>query len=1014
MNENLLNALMELIALFARVNNTRFIDNAHALVKTYLEQMAFNFNSRLHIRKLYEYFDQYSAKTIEDKPLELSLEDQISLISKKIIVELNEEERTILFLSFLELIKLDKKVETDEIHFAETLASQLDIPKNDYHNSLLFILCDSYESIAAGDDFLIISGNQANSLDELEGSWIEENRPQEKEKKLHLYKTGLTGEFIILKFQGTPFLAGRYFGKSTFWLNNKKIQKEKFFLLNQFDQIKVDNALLFNFQEVITSFKNNNPLASLKFTGTNISTSKKANNPGIAPFSFYEELENVVMIICNDSNESNNIVKLLSGQSKLASGSIYLNGYNIVKEPYRVHKMIGLVPKEPLFDSNISIYRNLWFSARLAFPHYQESKLRQIVNSTIQNINLQEFCNIPIKKIKNGVSSEFLRALINLGIEIIRDPFILIMDLPLEKLSPSNAEDFCSILKNESYHGKLIMFTSVSPSACVMMKTDRLWIFDNEGYIIYRGLASNTLDYFRSAGNQVISQDHLCPTCGNINIEQIYQLIHAKNFDKHGKFLGKRKVTPEDWYHLYKGKIEKTEMRPESRKVIPSFAPSIPNINIQFFSYLKREFHSLVSDPRSMIFNLTGGLALAFLIAGLLRYDWTGNFIFSKHQFLPLLFYLNSTLCFAVGIIWGISTSFEEKKRIAYDHFKNYNFFSFLNVKYVFLILFSFIFSCAFTAITNYISGIEDMYLGFWLIYSSTVIIGGSIGLFLGYTSLSVKHSLSVLLIIFLINVLLSGYIIPFNELPKQISSDKYVPAFAEIIPARWTYEALVVREVNDNPYQKKLYDIEQKISDLTFKTNVLLPKFQDLVLSIENKSIKATKLPFISKVLAELSTHYPGIYPFEFNDKLSEQKVSPEVISELEDYLRYVQIQLYEELNLVFEKRNKIKENLKDSLGAGEYSRYLDTYYNPSLSMFVSGKKPGKNYLDTNNEIIQLDDPVFKLPDNNYGRAHFYAPQKLMNGYLYNTTYFNLFVLGLEIFLIYLSTLILWSKVVY
>lgn len=1014
MNENLLNALMELIALFARVNNSRFIDNVHALVKTYLEQMAFNFDSRLHIRKLYEYFDQYSTKTIENQPLEITLEEQISLITKKIIVELNEEERTILFLSFLELVKLDKKIEAQELSFAETLASQLHIPKNDYQNSLLFILCDTYESIdAANEDFLIISGNGGNSLDELEGSWIEENRPQEKQNKLYLHKTGLAGEFVIMRFQGTTFLAGRYFGKSTYWLKNKKIQPEKFFILNQFDQIKTNNSLLFNFQEINLSFKNNSPHASLKFIGTSISTSNKANKQGFAPFYFCEELGNVVMILCNDSKESNNIVSLLSGQSRLASGSIHLNGYNIVKEPYRVHKMIGYVPQEPLFDANISIFQNFWFSARLAFPNYQETKLRQIVNSTIQNLNLQEFCNVPIKKIKKGISLEFLKVLVNVGIELIRDPFILIMDLPLEKLSPNNTEEFCSILKSESYHGKLVMFTSISPSGCVMKKTDRLWIFDNDGYIIYRGLASNALNYFRSAENQVISQDHLCPTCGNINTEQLYQLIHARSFDNHGKYLGKRKVAPEDWYNLYKERIEKIEDRPESKKVIPSFASSIPNINLQFFSYLKREFHSLIGNPRLTIFVLTGGLALAFIIAGLLRYDWTGNFLFSKHQFLPLLFFLNSTLCFAAGIIWGLSTALEEKNRIAFDHFKNYNFFSFLNVKYLFLIIFSLIFSLIFTTITNYISGIEGMYLGFLLIYFNTVLIGGSIGLFLGYTSLTVKHSLAVMLTIFFLNILLGGYIIPYNELPKQISSNKYVPAFAEIFPARWTYEALVVQEVKDNPYQKKLYDIEQKISDLTFKTNVLLPRFQDLVFKIENKSEKATKLPFVSKILSELSTHYPDIYPFEFNGELTKKMVSSEVISELEDYLRYVQIQLYEELNHVFEKRNIIKDAMKDSLGAEEFPKYMDKYYNPSLAIFVSGKRPGKNYLDTSTEIIQLDDPVFKLPENNYGRAHFYAPQKLMNGYYYNTTYFNLFVLGLEIFLIYLSTLILRSKVV-
>ncbi|NJK97016.1 MAG: hypothetical protein HC905_20715 [Bacteroidales bacterium] len=66
-----------------------------------------------------------------------------------------------------------------------------------------------------------------------------------------------------------------------------------------------------------------------------------------------------------------------------------------------------------------------------------------------------------------------MKVLINTGMEIIRDPFVLIIDLPLERLNSSNADEFCNILKSETNKGKLIMLTSINPGGCVLKRTDR-------------------------------------------------------------------------------------------------------------------------------------------------------------------------------------------------------------------------------------------------------------------------------------------------------------------------------------------------------------------------------------------------------------------------------------------------------------------------------------------------------------------------------------------------------------
>jgi hypothetical protein len=585
------------------------------------------------------------------------------------------------------------------------------------------------------------------------------------------------------------------------------------------------------------------------------------------------------------------------------------------------------------------------------------------------------------------------------------------MDLPLEKLNSANAEEFCTILKNETNKGRLVFLISTNPGACILKKTDRMWIFDYGGFLIYRGIASHAVNYFQNINNNIPATQNICPACGNINVDQVYQTINTKVLDKFGRPTHVRKFAPEEWYKIYKENIENKETRATSKKVIPSYFSSIPNVNVQFFAYLKKCFLSLLAHPIKPLFSMAVGLLLALIISGLLRYDWTNNFSLSKHEYLPLLFFLNSVTCFIAGMVIGLQFTKDDKHHIVFDYYKNYSFFSYLNVKYLIITFLSITFSLVFTLLTNSVTGTLSLFYLNWPIYFSMVFIGACIGLFFGYINLKLRNTLFIAIILLSLNILFSGYILPFNSFPKQIASRKYVPVFAEAFPVRWAYEALVVQQFKDNDYEKNLFETEQTVSDLTFKTNILMPKLQESLFSIQSERKGVSKLQTFHKVLLEINKKYPDIFQFEYLNELKKKQINIEILTELEDYIRYVQFQLYEKLKEALVQRNEFRQHLKDSLGIEKYETFVSRSFNPSLAMYVSERKQGNNYVENNGEIVQTDDPIYRLPENNYGRAHFFAPQKLMNGYYYDTTYFNLFFLGLEVFGIYILTLIFRKK---
>jgi hypothetical protein len=60
----------------------------------------------------------------------------------------------------------------------------------------------------------------------------------------------------------------------------------------------------------------------------------------------------------------------------------------------------------------------------------------------------------------------------------------------------------------------------------------------------------------------------------------------------------------------------------------------------------------------------------------------------------------------------------------------------------------------------------------------------------------------------------------------------------------------------------------------------------------------------------------------------------------------------------------------------------------------------------EKNGELIQQIDPIFKKPESNFGRAHFYSSFKTFFSYKISTFAFNILIIWIVTFFIYLFLL--------
>ena len=151
----------------------------------------------------------------------------------------------------------------------------------------------------------------------------------------------------------------------------------------------------------------------------------------------------------------------------------------------------------------------------------------------------------------------------------------MFLDEPTSGLSSRDSENVIDLLKELSLKGKLIFVVIHQPSSDIYKMFDKMIIMDTGGFPAYYGHPVEAVTYFKKSTLQVDANRGQCETCGNVNPEQIFNIIEAKVVDEYGQPTAKRKITPPQWYDLYKERFKIN--RVEDVREEPPHSLTLPN-----------------------------------------------------------------------------------------------------------------------------------------------------------------------------------------------------------------------------------------------------------------------------------------------------------------------------------------------------------------------------------------------------------------------------------------------------
>ncbi|MGE0077617.1 MAG: ATP-binding cassette domain-containing protein [Bacteroidales bacterium] len=886
------------------------------------------------------------------------------------------------------------KHDPDFIDLADLVSNCLNIDSTDTKFIKRFVALNEYSNI---DPFRIVTltgvlkspkGEECNSKKEIVGL------------------NGCLYFFLIPDIQG--YLV-KYYGESRLYLDSIEMTPEKTYLFQVGSTIKGFGMSPVLYSTLVGISGNNALNQRTVLTVENVEYTYRNSKNGIKPFRINEESGQLIGIMGSSGVGKSTLLNILTGKQKPHGGRVLINGYDIHAEKHSVQGIIGLVPQDDLLFENLTVYQNMYYNARLCFGNYNNKQINHLVRKVLDDLELWDIHNLKVGSPLNKVISGGQRKRLNIGLELLREPTVLFVDEPTSGLSSSDSLMVMKLLKALANKGKLVIANIHQPSDKVFRLFDKLWVLDKGGYPIYAGTPLDAVSYFKRIVNPISTTSGGCLHCGNINPEQILEIIERKVVDENGKFTTTRQVEPQEWYNHYVEIIQSHVPVNGHKEPLPKNNFRLPNVIKQLKIFSIRNLLSKLSNRQYILLNILEPVILAFILAFFVKYSTGNNYIFANNKNLPAFIFMSVI----VSLFLGLSVSAEEiigdRKILERESFLNLSRFSYLNSKIIYLFALSAFQMFLFVLIGNSIIEIKGLTLQYWLVLFSASCFSNLLGLIISSAMSSVVAIYITIPFILVPQILLSGTVVDYDNLHPLLTRKVYVPTVADIMPSRWAYEALAVEQFTNNKFERNFFKYEMDVSQSNFRSSFLIPRLQaKLEESIRLNSLETPDQQQIEKHLKLIGNELDylvkatGVPPFEFLDELKRGELTDEISDELTGYLFFLKKTVSEIYRNAIRSRDSIYDDLTQKLGTDGFYRLKQENYNNTLAEWLLKNNEVTKYLETEDRVIQKYEPIYMKPDHPWGRAHLYAPYKLFNKVYVRTIWFNITVIWLGTLALY------------
>lgn len=171
-------------------------------------------------------------------------------------------------------------------------------------------------------------------------------------------------------------------------------------------------------------------------------------------------------------------IRIISGLSLPTSGTVLVNGVNVVEDPVRAKSVMGYVPDRPYLYEKLTGRELLHFVADLYRKEWRECEPRAL--ELLRYFELGDWVDARIENLSHGMKQKLV-----IVSALVHDPAVLVIDEPMVGLDALAQRQVKRLFRRLADSGKTVFLTthtlSIAEAVC-----DRIAIL-NRGRIVASG-----------------------------------------------------------------------------------------------------------------------------------------------------------------------------------------------------------------------------------------------------------------------------------------------------------------------------------------------------------------------------------------------------------------------------------------------------------------------------------------------------------------------------------------------
>ncbi|GGA85607.1 ABC transporter ATP-binding protein [Ornithinibacillus halotolerans] len=208
-------------------------------------------------------------------------------------------------------------------------------------------------------------------------------------------------------------------------------------------------------------------------------TKKFKQNFAVKNLNMFIEKGEIVGLLGPNGAGKSTAISMLSSLVEPTSGDVQFENKSILKNPSSFRKIVGMVPQEIALYEDLTAEENLQFFGRIY--QLRGKKLSKKVDEVLEQIGLTDRRKDIVKKFSGGMKRR-----LNIGVAMLHDPEMLIMDEPTVGIDPQSRNYILDTVKRLNAERQMTVLYTSHYMEEVEFLCDRIYIMD-KGNLIAAG-----------------------------------------------------------------------------------------------------------------------------------------------------------------------------------------------------------------------------------------------------------------------------------------------------------------------------------------------------------------------------------------------------------------------------------------------------------------------------------------------------------------------------------------------